>query len=85
MVMTKNRKKYIEQWWRKYEAMNEVDAELDEKFPTSPEVFFEFVNSAYAAWLKTGKTAAQIEADIKHHIAMQKVFTKWRTIHGEQI
>jgi len=83
--MTKERKKYIAQWWRKYEVMNKVDAELEKKFPTPPEVFFELVDSAYEAWLKTGQTAAQIEADIKHHIAMQKVFKKWRKVHGEKI
>jgi len=83
--MTKARKKYIEQWWRKYEAMNELDAELNAKFPPSRELFFELVDSAYSAWLKTGKTKAQIEADIEHHIAMQKVFKKWREVHGEKI
>jgi len=83
--MTKARKKYIEQWWRKYEVMNAMEAELEEKFPTPPEVFFDLVDSAYEAWLNTGKTAAQVEADLKHHIAMQKVFKKWRKVHGEKI
>ncbi|MCG3118059.1 MAG: hypothetical protein ALAOOOJD_00193 [bacterium] len=83
--MTPKRKKYAEQWWRKYEVMNKVDTELEKTSPTPPEVFFDFVDSAYEAWLKTGKTGAQIEADIKHHIAMQKVFIKWRKVHGEKI
>ncbi len=83
--MTKARKRYIEQWWRKYEVMNAMEAELQEKFPISPEVFFELVDSAYEAWLKTGKTAAQIDADTQNHIAVQKVFKKWRKVHGEKI
>jgi len=83
--MTAERKKYIEQWWRKYEVMNAMEDEIEEKFPTPPELFFELVDSAYEAWLKTGKTAAQVEADIEHHIALQKVFKKWREVHGEKI
>lgn len=81
ITMTDDRKKYIEQWWRKYEAMGDLDAE----FPPSREVFFDFVESAYDAWIKTGKTTVQIEADIEHHIAMQKIFQKWREVHGEKI
>ncbi len=79
--MTKDRKKYIEEFWHKYEAMGDLDAE----YPPSREVFFDFVESAYHAWLDSGKTSAQIEADLEHHIAMQKVFTKWREVYGENI
>ena len=72
--MTNDRKKYIEEFWHKYEAMGN----LDEEFPPSKEVFFSFLNSAYRAWLNSGKTSAQIEADIQHHIEMQKTFMKLR-------
>lgn len=65
--------------------MNAMEAELEEKFPTPPEVFFDFVDSAYEAWLNTGKTAIQVEADTQHHIAMQKIFKKWRKVHDEKI
>ena len=70
--MTEDRKKYIEQWWRKYEAMANLDAE----FPPSREVFFELVNSVYRHSLKSGKTSAHIEKDMQHHIAMQQLFKK---------
>jgi len=79
--MTKDRKKYIEEFWHKYEAMGN----LDDEFPPSRELFFDFVESAYNAWLNTGKTAAQSKADLQHHIAVQKVFTKWREVHGEKL
>jgi hypothetical protein len=79
--MTDDRKKYIEQWWHKYEAMGDLDAE----FPPSRKVFFDFFHSAYHAWLKSGNTSAQIEADLQHHIAMQKVFMKWREVYGDRI
>lgn len=83
--MTKARKRYIEQWWRKYEVMNKVDADLEAKSPPARKLFFELVNSAHRAWRKTGKINVQIEADIEHHIAMQKVFKKWREVHGGTI
>ena len=79
--MTEDRKKYIEQWWRKYEAMGDLDAE----FPPSRELFFELANSAYRAWLKAGNTSAHIEADLEHHIAMQKFFKRWQEVHGQRI
>ena len=79
--MNDDRKKYIEQWWRKYEAMNE----LGQNWQPSPELFFEFFEFAYNAWLNSSKTAAQIEADIQHHIEMQKVFSKLRKAHGDKI
>ncbi|NUO78493.1 hypothetical protein HUU05_00325 [candidate division KSB1 bacterium] len=77
---TRQNKKYIDRWWLKYEAAGALDEEVVPR-----ELFFEFADSAYEAWLKSGKTAAQIEADIKHHIAVQKVFKKWREIHGDKI
>lgn len=83
--MTKDRKKYIEQWWRKYETMNELENELDEKFQTPPEVFYSLMNSVFRNWLKFGKTSAIIEADISHHIAMQKVFKKWREVYDTRV
>ncbi len=73
-------KKYVEHWWLKYEAADDVNAEAMPR-----ELFFEFAESAYEAWLKSGKTAAQIEADIEHHIAVQKTFKKWREVYGEKI
>ena len=54
--MIEDREKYIEQWWRKYEAMGDLDAE----FPPAREVFFELINSAHRARLKEGNTAAQM-------------------------
>jgi len=65
--MTEERKKYIEQWWRKYEAMGDLDAE----FPPSRELVFSLVNSAYFAWLHSGNAAAHIEAEISHHICVR--------------
>ena len=79
--MTKDRKKYIEQFWHKYEAMEDLDAQ----FPPSRELLFSFPNSAYQAWLHSGRASAEIEADIEHHIAIQKVFIKWREVYGERI
>lgn len=70
----------LERWWLKYEAAGDLVVE-----PVPPEVFFEFADSAYETWLKSGKTAAQIEADIAHHIAVQKTFKKWREVYGNQI
>lgn len=83
--MTKARKKYIEQWWRKYEVMNAMEAELEEKFPTPPEVFHDMMNSVYRNWLKSCKTAAVIEADLAHHIAVQKFFKKWREVYDQAV
>jgi len=83
--MTKARKKYIEQWWRKYEVMNAMEAELEEKFPTSPEVFYDMMNSVYRNWLKSGNTAAVIEADLANHVAVQKVFKKWRKVYDQGV
>lgn len=74
------RKKQVEQWWLKYEQANE---EKNEAIPR--DAFWEFAESAYDAWLMSGKIEAQIEADIKHHIIVQKTFTKWRKIYGNQI
>jgi hypothetical protein len=73
-------KKHSERWWLKYEAAGAHD---DEVLPR--ELFLEFADSAYEAWLKSGKTAAQIEADIEHHIAVQKTFKKWREVYGDKI
>jgi len=83
--MTKARRKYIEQWWRKYEVMNAMEAELEEEFPMPPEVFFDMMNSVYRNWLKSGNTSAIIEADLAHHIVMQKVFKKWREVYDQGI
>jgi hypothetical protein len=83
--MTEKRKKYIEQWWRKYEVMNAMEAELEKKFPTPPEVFYSLMNSVYRHWLKSGKSSVVIDADLAHHIAMQKVFKKWREVYDERV
>lgn len=72
--------KYIERWWLKYEAAGDLDTEVVPR-----EVFFEFAESAYETWLKSGKTSAQIDADIEHHIVVQKTFKKWRKVYGDKI
>lgn len=79
--MTKDRKKYIEEFWHKYEAMGN----LDEEFPPSKDVFFSSLNSVFRACLHSGKTAEHIKADIRHHIEMQKTFRKMRKAHGERV
>lgn len=73
-------KKNSDRWWLKYEAVGDLNNEVMPR-----ELFFEFADSAYEAWLNSGKTAAQIEADIEHHIAVQKTFKKWREVHGDKI
>ncbi len=75
-----NHPKYIEHWWLKYEAANDLP---DEAIPR--EWFFDFAESAYNTWLQNGNTATQFEADIAHHIAVQKVFKKWRKIYGNTL
>jgi hypothetical protein len=78
--MTKDRKKYIEEFWHKYEAMNALEAELP---PTPRELVFELMNSVHRARLNSGKSSVLIELDIEHHIAMQKAFKKWREVLEE--
>lgn len=80
--MTKDRKKYIEEFWHKYEAMNKIEAELP---PTPPELIFELMNSVHRAHLNSGKSSVLVELDIEHHIAMQKAFKKWREVHDERL
>jgi hypothetical protein len=80
--MTKDRKKYIEEFWHKYEAMNEIEAELP---PTPRDLIFELMNSVHRAQLNSGKTSFLIDLDIEHHIAMQKVFKKWREVYDESL
>lgn len=79
--MTVARNKYVSEFWHKYEAIGNLDAE----FPPSREQFFSFFESAYRAWVNSGNASAQIEADVEHHIAVQSVFRKWREVHGERI
>lgn len=77
--MNQERKKYIEQWWRKYEAMGDLDAE----FPPSPEAFFSCLNSTHRAMIQSGKSESHLEDDIEHHLKLQKTFVKWHRVHGE--
>jgi hypothetical protein len=83
--MTKNRKKYIEQWWRKYEAMAKLEKEINRKFPPAPRVFSSLMNSTHRVWRLSGKASVLIKADIEHHIAMQKLFKKWREVYDERV
>lgn len=76
---TRQSQKNIDRWWLKYETIAHDDAIV------SHEEFIEFAGAAYEAWLQSGKTAAQIEADTEHHIAVQKVFKKWREVYGDKI
>lgn len=80
--MTKNRKKYIEELWHKYEAMNALEAELP---PTPRELIFELMNSVHRAHLNSGKPPLLAELDVEHHIAMQNFFKKWREVHDESL
>jgi hypothetical protein len=72
-------KKYIEQFWRKYEVLNEIAPEPQ----PSLDDFIPFLNVAYQTWLRTGNVEAQIEADIQHHVAMQQWFAKLREIEND--
>ncbi|KAA0222792.1 hypothetical protein KJ068_20215 [bacterium] len=83
--MDDDRKKYIEQWWRKYEAANEFEAEyrLSEESLPPPQVMADFLDSVYRMWLKSGDLAAESEANLAHHIAVQKVFAKMRQLHDD--
>ncbi len=79
--MSKSHDKRLEQFWLKYRGMEDLDI----RFPPSREQFFSFFDSAYQVWFKTGNTSAQIEADLQHHVEMQKIFIKWRMVHGKRI
>ncbi len=80
--MTNDRKKYIEEFWHKYEVMNALEGELP---PRPRELIFELMNSVHRAHLNSGKAPALTEIDIEHHIAMQKVFKKWREVYDESV
>lgn len=69
--MDDERKKYIEQWWRKYEVANEFDAEyrLKEESSLPPQAMADFLDSVYRMWLKSGDLAAEHQANLAHHIA----------------
>jgi hypothetical protein len=79
--ITSEQQKYIKQFWRKYQVLNEIAPEprpsLDEFIP--------FLDAAYRTWLRSGNTEVQIEADIQHHIAMQKWFAKLREIEHDAL
>lgn len=80
--MTKDRKKYIEEFWHKYEAMNELEAELP---PTPRELVFELMNSVHRVHLNSDKTSFLFDRDVEHHVAMQKIFKKWREVYDKRI
>jgi len=67
---------YIEQFWRKYEVLNEI---APEPHPSLDE-FIPFLDAVYRTWLRSENTTAQIEADIQHHVAMQRQFAKLREL-----
>ncbi len=79
--MDDDRKKYIEQWWRKYEVANE----LDKEFPLPHEQIYDLMNSVHQFRLNAGYADNDLEEDMAHHIAMQKVFMKWRDIYDTSI
>ena len=79
--MSQSLQKNPEEWWHKYEAMSNLDA----NFPPAREAFFDLVNSVYCYWLKSGKTATYMQEDLEHHIAMQRLFKKWQEVHGQRI
>jgi hypothetical protein len=78
--MTKDRKKYIEKLRRKVQALGNLDTE----HRPSQESFFELMDAHHQAWLNSEHREADIEADIAHHIAMQKIFKKWREVYDEK-
>ncbi len=73
--------KYIERWWLKYEAAGDLGAE----FPTPPDVMLDMLNSVHEHWRKRGDTSANMKEDLRHHVAVQKVFKKWRAVHGARV
>ncbi|GEM_PF-3206535 len=82
--MTKGREKFSKLPQYGDKAMNELEWEINVRIPASRESFFELMDFVHALRLKSDKAPALDEADMQHHIAMQKVFKKWREVHGEQ-
>jgi len=80
-VRAREHKKHIDRWWLKYEAASDLDAE----FPTPPDLVLSMLNSVHEHWRNRGDISVNMREDLRHHIAMQKVFKKWREIHGERI
>lgn len=74
-----DQKKYIEQFWRKYEVLNEIAPEPR----PSLEEFIPFLDAAYRTWMRSGNIDAQIEADMQHHVDMQKQFAKLRDLEND--
>jgi hypothetical protein len=82
--MTKGREKFSKLPQHTDEAMNELEWEIPVRIPASRELFFELMDFVQALRLKSDKIAELNEADNQHHIAMQKVFKKWREVHDEK-
>jgi hypothetical protein len=76
-----DQKKYIEQFWRKYEVLNEIAPEPRPEL----EEFIPFLDVAYRTWLRSGNVDAQIEADIQHHVEVQKQFAKLRELENDAL
>ena len=74
-----DQKKYVEQFWRKYEVLNEIAPEPRPAL----EAFISFLDVAYQTWLRSGNVDAQIEADIQHHVDMQKQWAKLRELEND--
>ena len=74
-------KNLIDRWWLKYEAAGDLDAE----FPTPPAVVLSMLNSVHEHWRSRGDTSVNMREDLRQHITVQKVFKKWREVHGERI
>jgi hypothetical protein len=72
-IMT-DQEKYIKQFWRKYEILNEIALEAR----PSLNDFVSFLEVAYSTWLRSPNIAAQVEADIQHHVALQRRFFQLR-------
>ncbi|NUO79922.1 hypothetical protein HUU05_07580 [candidate division KSB1 bacterium] len=73
--------KHMEPWWLKYEAAGDLAAE----FPTPPTLVLSMLNSVHAHWRNRGDTSVNMREDLRHHIAVQKVFKKWRGVHGARV
>ncbi len=69
-----DQEKYITQFWRKYEVLNEIAPEPQPALKD----FVSFLEVAYRTWLRSPNTAAQVEADIQHHVMLQELFSQLR-------
>ncbi len=82
--MAKGREKFSKPSQDGKKALEELEWEINVRIPASREAFGELMDFVHALRLKSDKIAELDEADTQHHIAMQKVFKKWREVHDEQ-